>query len=195
MIDSSAFSPVAAVFDMDGTLLDTEPLSTRAIELSLADFGQQDVRIDLAFKNSIIGMPGERWSTMVLDTFLYSQQPQLRGTIRPTDFVKRWEEHLDGLFCQQGELMPGVAEVVEQLSHRGTRLAIATSSRRASVEVKMSRFPSLFAAFEVIVCGDEVKTGRGKPEPDIYLLAGEAGSCADSKSPRLMSSIDVLSSS
>ena len=53
------------------------------------------------------------------------------------------------------------------------RQAIATSSTADAVEAKRADHRALFGAMQAIVTGDEVPAGRGKPQPDIYLVAAE----------------------
>eukprot|EP01036_Dinobryon_divergens_P022676 gene22677-30957_t len=52
----------AVIFDLDGTLLDTEDISTRATEMVLRSY--TDARIDWATKQQILGMRGEDWSNV-----------------------------------------------------------------------------------------------------------------------------------
>lgn len=72
---------------------------------------------------------------------------------------------------------PGVLRLARHLRQtcgmRG-RMAIATSSSRHYLALKQERNAELFALFDAVVCGDEpALRGRGKPQPDIFLLAAE----------------------
>lgn len=73
--------------------------------------------------------------------------------------------------------MPGVTDVLDYLTARKTHIALATSSHAANFELKSAHLGSLFAAFPVSnrVLGDDkrIAPGRGKPAPDIYLIALE----------------------
>lgn len=73
--------------------------------------------------------------------------------------------------------LPGVADVLNHLTARKTYIALATSSHAANFQLKTKHLDSLFEAFPVSnrVLGDDkrIAPGRGKPAPDIYLIALE----------------------
>lgn len=68
-----------------------------------------------------------------------------------------------------------MTDVLNHLTTRKTHIALATSSHEVNFRLKTAHLNSLFAAFPVInrVLGDDkrIAPGRGKPAPDIYLLA------------------------
>ena len=71
--------------------------------------------------------------------------------------------------------LPGVMDLLEGLKTRGVHMALATSSNQRNFELKSSHLGDLFKYFEKEhqVLGDDprIPAGRGKPAPDIYLLA------------------------
>ena len=73
--------------------------------------------------------------------------------------------------------MPGVVGVLDHLTKRKTHVALATSSHAANFALKTAHLGALFAAFPAFnrVLGDDkrIAPGRGKPAPDIYLIALE----------------------
>lgn len=73
--------------------------------------------------------------------------------------------------------LPGVVELLNYLTARKIHIALATSSHRINFQTKTAHLSSLFAAFPPSnrVLGDDkrIPPGRGKPAPDIYLLALE----------------------
>lgn len=73
--------------------------------------------------------------------------------------------------------MPGVVDVLGHITGRKTHIALATSSHAVNFGLKTAHLDSLFAAFPASnrVLGDDkrIAPGRGKPAPDIYLLALE----------------------
>jgi len=75
------------------------------------------------------------------------------------------------LYGKHAELIDGATDLIDRLKKRGMPLAIATSSNKNWVEAALQRY-GLASSFPVLVTGEEVK-GRGKPRPDIYLLAAE----------------------
>ena len=68
------------------------------------------------------------------------------------------------------QLKPGAADLLPALKKAGYRLAVASSSPRDMVLTNLGR-TGIDSYFDVVVCGDEVS--RGKPDPDIFLLAAE----------------------
>ena len=83
-----------------------------------------------------------------------------------------WEEHLKAL-CEGVRCKAGAGEVVKRLKDSGIEMAVATSSLREAMEVKMAAQPDLFGRFahSCIVTGDDPAVVRGKPNPDIFLEA------------------------
>lgn len=83
---------------------------------------------------------------------------------------------VDGILDEQGPpVKPGAGELLEYLGARGVRLAVASSSGRKRIlsnlcAARLDRF------FSAVVSGQQVE--RGKPEPDIFLLAAREIGCA-----------------
>jgi pseudouridine-5'-monophosphatase len=71
--------------------------------------------------------------------------------------------------------LPGVLDLLKGLKERGVQVALATSSNKTNFEIKSGHLGELFDHFkqEHRVLGDDprIPKGRGKPAPDIYLLA------------------------
>jgi HAD superfamily hydrolase (TIGR01509 family) len=68
--------------------------------------------------------------------------------------------------------MPGAPELVQHCEALGIPMALATSSSQAAVELKASPHPWL-TAIRVRVHGDDPHLKRGKPAPDVFVLAAE----------------------
>lgn len=88
----------------------------------------------------------------------------------PFDAVsKRWSVHYhDHIDHRPVATKAGVEDVLQVLREAGVPMAVATSSRRPSVQTKL-QFAELSHYFEHLVCGGE--TARGKPDPAPYLRA------------------------
>ena len=154
----------AAVFDLDGTLLDTESLSTQAMQAVLDRLGTGKT-IEWDLKRRLLGLPGSLWGPIVVS--------ELNLEIEPAQLVAEWETNLSALSSRVEE-MPGSVRAVDTCIAAGLKCGIATSSNKLAVEKKATRHrDSIFNKMQTIVCGDdnELQKGRGKPHPDIFLLA------------------------
>ena len=147
----------AVVFDMDGVLVDSEPLHTRAITLVLAEHG---LRWDEAEGRDYIGL------TDVESFTALKARHRLEGD--PRAMARRWAECAARLVQEHARPLPGVPAVPLELRRRGYRLALASSSRPSLIAATLAAI-GVEHVFEVVVSATEV--GRGKPAPDIFLEA------------------------
>ena len=148
----------AVVFDLDGTLVDSEPLSDDAWRAALAEHGYDIGEAEL---QAVHGLRfGDVYASFAL-----------RAPLPPPDAL--WEEYSQLLFASFDERLVSFADAVttaRQLQADGVPLALATSSRRERLDRTLAAV-NLAALFPVTVAGDEV--ARGKPAPDGYLTAAE----------------------
>lgn len=146
------------IFDMDGTLLDTERLAAEAWEEALHVVG---VRFPEAFYPELIGRAAKDSGRMIAAAISHPE--------RLEDFNRAWNVSYER-FLAEGRLVlrPGVEETLEWLSRREWHLSVATStgSRTASRKLEMVGIRSYFSA---LTTGDEV--AEAKPAPDIFRLA------------------------
>jgi HAD superfamily hydrolase (TIGR01509 family) len=157
------------VFDMDGLLLDTEPIAARAWSDAAARAG---VTFDPALALRMVGSNFDDCSAM------------LRGHVPasyPVDAVLAgWHAAYDALCARDGvPVKRGVLALLDWLAGAGIKRAVATSTRRARAAAKLAD-ARLLHRFDALVGGDEV--ARGKPAPDIYVEAARrigvpAGEC------------------
>lgn len=151
----------AVIFDLDGTLLDTEALYTEAARRVCARHG---ATYDLALKRAIMGGDTLEGARLVVRT--------LGLPVTPEAYVVEREAELLALLPTLAP-MPHALELVAMLASRGVPMAIATSGHRAITAEKLGLVPALAEHIEVVVCGDDVRLVRPKPAPDIYLLAAQ----------------------
>eukprot|EP01035_Chromulina_nebulosa_P018079 gene18079-23727_t len=115
-------------------------------------------------KKTLLGLRGPEWSQILVDEL------QLNGLITPEEVVKQWEYNLNNL-SSQVEAMPGAYELVDKLYSLKVPLAIATSSNNQMFIKKRMKHNEMFRKVNVVVCGDDEQVKKGKPHPDIYLIA------------------------
>jgi HAD superfamily hydrolase (TIGR01509 family) len=147
----------AVIFDMDGVLVDGEPLHFAAVNQLLGEEGRS---ISLERYKPYMGTK-TGWSEIISDFKL--TQPR-------EHYSARYRELILESYREHSEPLPGAIELVRGLQAGHMPLAIASSSIRPWVEACLDRI-GLLDAFDEIVTGSEVE--RGKPAPDIYLLTAE----------------------
>jgi len=149
---------LAVVFDMDGLMLDTEPLYKVAWQDASAELGYV---LDDGSYVRLVGRPTPDCERELVAQF---------GPGFPLDrFRGRWPELWHAQVAANGiQRKPGLLELLEFLEAQQLPLAVATSSEKADVALSL-RHAGLDGRFPVVVTGDEVS--RGKPAPDIYLEA------------------------
>jgi pseudouridine-5'-monophosphatase len=160
---SSWASPAtrAVLFDLDGVLLDTEPLYTEATQAVVGPFGK---RFEWSLKRELIGTSEDNGARLVVE--------RLELPISPEEYLKRRQPLLDRLF-ESCPAMPGMEALVGELSSRGVPMAVATSSAAALYAAKCAPH-AWFRLFAAIVCGDDPRVRALKPAPDIFLAAADA---------------------
>jgi HAD superfamily hydrolase (TIGR01509 family) len=161
--------PAAVIFDMDGLMLDTEPLAARAWSEAAMALG---VDFDAALAQAMIGRNFTDCAAMVHARY---------GSGYPAEaLLARWHATYDGIVEREGlALKPGVHELLVWLERLGIPRAVATSTRRERARTKLAS-TGLLPRFDDLVGGDEVPLG--KPAPDIYFeaarrLGATSGGC------------------
>lgn len=150
--------PAAIVLDMDGTLIDTEPLAARAWTHAATALG---LSFDASLPDRMIGRNFADCRALIVAH---------HGDDYPTDrLMAAWHAAYDAIAERDGvALKDGVAELFDWLDQAALPRAVATSTRRDRALAKLER-TGLASRVHALVGGNEVP--RGKPAPDIFLAA------------------------
>ncbi|KAM0818251.1 hypothetical protein AB5N19_04060 [Seiridium cardinale] len=175
----------ACLFDMDGLLLDTEDIYTSCINVLLEKYGRPN--LPWSIKAQLQGRPGpqaneifHKWAQLPIPNDEYLQQysalqQQHFPNAKPLPGVEKLLGDLGR--TRWWDLKESDKTVKDDTSTKPKRvhIALATSSNSGNFKVKTAHLTELFSVFETSrrVLGDDsrIQPGRGKPLPDIYLLA------------------------
>jgi HAD superfamily hydrolase (TIGR01509 family) len=151
--------PKAIIFDLDGVLLNTEPLYFEATSKLLANYSKKYSIEDQ------VRIMGKRPNEAALSLINLYQLPMN---------LKEYFEVFSIIFnklLERIQLMHGAESFVSHLKNLKLPLAIASSSDAPSYKEKTQKFKTFFEQFESIVLGDDPDCLHGKPDPSIFLLA------------------------
>lgn len=151
----------AIIFDMDGTLVDTEPFNS---EIEKRLFRLNKIEISEEEHQKYLGIASD---AMWLEI---AERNQLQ--IPVSELIE--QNHIESFRylseVEQIPIMPGLVDLLEKLQHKKYPMAVASSSTPEVIDLILRR-TNLKKYFQVIVSAQE--TGKSKPEPDVFLLAAE----------------------
>lgn len=152
--------PAAVLWDMDGTLVDSEKIWTVALDEIMDDFGA--VMTD-EVRESLIGSNLRRSMLILFEAA--GREPDPDAVVATEEWLT---DRMAELFGQGLPWRPGAREALVAVRSAGVPCALVTSTQRRLTEIALESIGREF--FDVVVCGDEVD-GRNKPDPWPYLLA------------------------
>jgi HAD superfamily hydrolase (TIGR01509 family) len=147
----------AIIFDMDGVLIDSEPLHRRAWEILFAELGLPHEH----------GMEFGNYVGVSDHVFLERLRAKFHLRQSHAELHARKLHHLDGLIREYRPIDPELRTLVPALARRYT-LAVATSSNQSVIDVVLE-VAGLTSYFKATVGGDAVQ--QHKPNPEVYLAA------------------------
>ncbi len=154
-----------AIFDLDGTLIDTEPIYFDAAEIMINKYGNGK-KFDWDTKIKTLGSPELVTAKIIVDTFEVKLTPEefleKRNAITPEYFKK----------CP---FIEGAKEITDKFKKElKFKTALATSSAKINFDYKtFNKKEWIKEDFDAIVLGDDKRIKNGKPAPDIFILAAK----------------------
>ena len=153
------------LFDLDGTLLDTEPIYDAAAQELINLYGNGQ-KITWDIKQYIIGTPPKVHCKIFVDSY--------KINLTPEEFEKRRNALLIEPF-KTCKFKKGAKEITHICKHiLGLKTAIATSSSKTNFENKTNHLKEwLKDDIDMIITCDDGRIKNGKPAPDIFLLGAK----------------------
>ena len=151
----------AVLFDMDGVIIDSEPIHYRLSKLYYSELG--------------LDITDEEYYTFIGlgDIEIFKKLKEKYGLKESVDelvdtYQQRYISHLRSL--KDEKPIPGVDVLIRDLHQKGFRLALGSSATKVNIEAVLEYF-SLREYFDAVVSGCEVE--HSKPFPDIYVEAAK----------------------
>ncbi|EMW7169894.1 HAD family phosphatase [Vibrio fluvialis] len=147
----------AYLFDMDGTLVNSEPLKGQALALACQEYGQT---VDHKIYKQVMG---ENWPTVTGHFFRHTGiSPDL------AEFNRHFRTHYERLLNEALTLTPGAKNYIAELKRQHKRCAVVSSAATWMVE-RILLSLDLTDAFDLVITQEHVT--QHKPHPEAYLLA------------------------
>ncbi len=151
----------AFIFDMDGTLFDTETLTQEGLRAVSRRHSERDDVDDFYPTTCGTTLPKAK---LLYDAYYGKDYPFYERREEIREWIKEFVDK-NGI-----PIKKGAEKLLTYLKENGYKIAIATSSTRASTEGHI-RNAGFEKYFDVMVCGDEIK--NSKPHPEIFLTAAK----------------------
>lgn len=150
----------AVIYDMDGVLVNSEPLINAA---AIAMYKEKGLIVQPADFLPFVGAGEDRYIGGVAETYHF-----------PLDLAaakqRTYEIYLD-LVPARLEVFPGAYELVRACHDAGLRVAVASSSDQIKVRANLHKLGLPLTFWDTVVTGEQVK--HKKPAPDIFLSAAQ----------------------
>jgi beta-phosphoglucomutase len=151
----------AVLFDMDGVIVDSEPLHVAAFRATLKDYGHELTHEQ--YEQHFAGRTDEAGFKLYFD--FIDETVEL-----PVIMDKKAKAYLE-LAADQLVSYPGVTEFIRDLTSHQVPLALVTGSLRAEAEITLKAF-GLTEVFRAIVAAEDIL--QSKPSPEGYLKGAKA---------------------
>ena len=149
----------AVIFDMDGLMFNTEDIYNVVGDTILQPRGHEFSR---ELKLLMMGLPGPKAFQVMIDHCQLDDTPEALESECAALFAE--------LLPREIQTMLGLMELLERLEQLEIPKAVATSSQRRFADIALNQF-DLMPRFKFVLTAESV--AKGKPHPDVYLLAAK----------------------
>ena len=149
----------AVIFDMDGLMFNTEDIYNVVGDTILQPRGHAFTR---ELKLLMMGLPGTQAFQVMVDHCRLEDTPEA--------LESECEALFGELLPREIQTMPGLMALLQRLEELKIPKAVATSSQQRFANIALNQF-NLMPRFEFVLTAESVV--KGKPNPDIYLLAAK----------------------
>lgn len=146
----------AVIFDMDGVIIDSEPLWRKAMIIGFKEFGLDFTEEDC---RKTTGM-------RLTEVILYWQKLYPELIKNPESVHQSIIHYLINLINQEGSALPGLTELLEYLKLKGLKIGLSTSSDLILIEAVLNKL-EIKHFFDEIISAQHLR--YGKPHPEVYL--------------------------
>ena len=151
----------AVLFDMDGVIVDTEPLHRKAYFRMFEDFG---IDVSEELFTTFTGASTKRVCTTLIDTFGLEADHEDLARIKRHHFKNYFDTDPDF------DLIPGVKSLIENYYENGVKLVLASSAHMNTINWVFEKF-GLEQYFIGKISGADLQ--ESKPHPEIFIMAAE----------------------
>ncbi len=148
-----------ALFDLDGTITDSNTYWDRAPEAFLMSLG---IKAEPDLGQMVFSMTVPEAVVYMINKYSLS--------LSPGEVMEGLHESAERFYSREVELKPGITEVLRMLKEEGISLAVVTVTGRELAESALKRH-DIADLFEHIVTTDDA--GAGKQEPAVYIMAAD----------------------
>lgn len=151
----------AVLFDMDGVIVDTEPLHRKAYFKTFDELG---ITVSEDLYTSLTGASTKRVAETLIGKYNLTQTYETIAAIKRAHFKDYFDND------EEFDLIPGVRELIKHYHESGIKLILASSATMITINMVFEKF-GLEQYFSGKISGAALK--ESKPHPEVFLLAAE----------------------
>lgn len=151
----------AVLFDMDGVIVDTEPLHRKAYFTTFDELG---ITVSEELYTSFTGASTKRVFEILIGKYGLSHTHEDLSAIKRAHFKDYFDND------EEFDLIPGVKELIKHYHENGIKLILASSATMVTINMVFEKF-GLEQYFSGKISGAALK--ESKPHPEVFLLAAE----------------------